>query len=101
MDDGDVRTRARGTVTTVDPVTALAVRGGSARWTDLSRDVARGSLVDAVRRGTVVRPARGVFALPDAEPLQLAALAVGGRISCLSAVQARGWDLLRQPAGST
>ncbi|NAZ81301.1 hypothetical protein GTR02_05680 [Kineococcus sp. R8] len=36
----------------MDPVLALSVRGGSARWSDLSRDVARGTrclpLVEAV-----------------------------------------------------
>lgn len=86
-----------GTVRGVHPHAALAVRGGSARWTDLADDVARGSLLAAVAAGTVLRPARGVFALPGADAAQVAALAVGGRTSCLSAAQARGWDVLRPP----
>jgi len=82
----------------VDPVVALSLRGGSARWCDLQRDVARGTLLRAVRDGRVVRPGRGVFALPEAEPAQLAALRLGGVLSCQTAAAARGWPLLRPPA---
>ncbi|NIZ90498.1 DUF559 domain-containing protein [Kineococcus rubinsiae] len=82
----------------MDPVLALTVRGGSARWSDLGRDVARGTLLRAVRDGRVERPGRGVFALPGADPGQLAALRVGGVLSCHSAAAARGWALLRPPA---
>lgn len=82
----------------MDPVVALSVRGGSARWSDLERDVARGTLLRAVRDGRVLRPARGVFALPAAEPAQLTALRLGGVLSCQSAAAARGWPLLRPPA---
>ena len=81
----------------MDPVLALSLRGGSARWSDLGRDVARGTLLRAVDEGRVLRPGRGVFALPGAEPAQLAALRVGGVLSCQTAAAARGWSLLRPP----
>ena len=86
-----------GTVPLVDPELALSLRGGSARWSDLARDVARSTLLRAVRDGRVQRPGRGVFALPGAEPVQVAALRVGGVLSCQSAAAARGWSLLRPP----
>lgn len=82
----------------MDPVTALQQLGGAARAGDL-RHVARGTLLLAVRRGEVERPARGVFALPGCDRAHLAAVGVNGALTCGSAAGVLGLDLL-QPSST-
>lgn len=80
----------------MDPVTALERLGGAARAGDL-RHVARGTLLSAVRRGDVERPARGVYALPRCDRAHLAAVGVDGALTCGSAAGALGLDLVQPP----
>lgn len=81
----------------MDPVTALQDLGGAARAGELLH-VARGTLLRAVHRGDVDRPARGVFALPRCERDHLAAVGVNGALTCGSAAGALGLDLLEPPS---
>jgi hypothetical protein len=55
----------------------------------------------ALLRGHIVRPARGWFALPDAEESRLAAARLCGVVSHLSAAQLNGWELKRRPQRPT
>jgi hypothetical protein len=49
---------------------ALREHEGVARRSELlAAGVARHDLVSALREGSVLRPARGILALPDADPL--------------------------------
>ncbi|NOL41152.1 DUF559 domain-containing protein [Kribbella sandramycini] len=70
----------------------LAQLGGSATTAQLRRLAKRAALERAVADGTVIRVARGVYALPALGPERLAALAYDGVVSHLSAAQ-----LLRLP----
>ncbi|GAB7192369.1 hypothetical protein NUM3379_30780 [Kineococcus sp. NUM-3379] len=79
------------------PVQALQRLGGAARWSGLRGHVARGTLLAAVDRGDVLRPARGLYALPSCPPGRLAAVAAGGVVSCASAALAHGLDVVRTP----
>lgn len=82
----------------MDPVTALERLGGAARWPALTAlGVGRSTLLEAVRAGTVLRPARGVFALrfgSDEDRIQL--LAARGQLSCGAAAEAHGLDVFAQ-----
>ncbi|WP_369069640.1 DUF559 domain-containing protein [Kineococcus terrestris] len=81
----------------MEPVAALGRLGGAARTAELTGLVARGTLLRAVARGEVLRPARGVFALPSCEPEHLAAVGADGVLTCASAARAHGLDLLAPP----
>lgn len=48
------------------------------------------ALRDAVDDGRLVRPRRGVYALPELLPSGMAALRLGGRLSCVSAARSYG-----------
>jgi very-short-patch-repair endonuclease len=54
-----------------------------------------------LRRGLIVRPTRGWFALPDADEARLAAARLSGVASHLSAAQLYGWELKWRPAQPT
>ncbi|MFB9377834.1 endonuclease domain-containing protein [Kineococcus gynurae] len=83
----------RGTVAAVDAVTALRRLGGAGRRREL-RQVRPGALDRAVREGTVLHPARGVFVLPECEPAHRAAVLVDGELTCEAGAREHGLDLL-------
>ncbi|WP_369070283.1 DUF559 domain-containing protein [Kineococcus terrestris] len=83
----------------MDALTALTECGGAARFARLERLVARRELAAAVRRGEVLRPAPGLYALPGCPADVLAATAVGGVRSCHTAATALGLDLV-DPLGA-
>lgn len=75
----------------------LAERGGVARRRDLAGALRSGrsrldrELAAMVEAGALLRPRRGLYALPDADEAATAAVSVGGIVGCVSA--ARTWDL--------
>lgn len=78
--------------------TALASRGGVARRQGLRADGVTDRQLDrAVRAGIVRRVGRGGYALPDADPALVAAVAVCGVASHASAARLHGLDLHRGP----
>lgn len=87
-------TAARLTVAGMDPVQALVNCGDAARWRRLIRaGVTDGHLRAAVRSGAVVR--RGpVYALPDAAADVVVTAELSGRLTCISAAQHLGLDVL-------
>lgn len=65
--------------------------GGIATSSQLvSTGVTSRELTAAVRGGALLRPRRGVYALPSAPPTGIAAVAHGGRLSCVSAARSYG-----------
>jgi len=65
-------------------------------------------LTEAIRNGLLLRPRRGVYALPGCPPESLLAVRAGGRLSCLAAARSYGlWGgvdrsiHVRVPANST
>jgi very-short-patch-repair endonuclease len=88
---------ARPTVAAMDALSALRQCGGAGRWKRLmAAGVTDGHLRAAVRSGAVVR--RGpVYALPDAAADVLVAAQLSGRLTCLSAAQHLGLDVLQAP----
>lgn len=69
----------------------LVGHGGIATSSQLvAAGVKARELTDAVRGGHLLRPRRGVYALPSATPLALAAVRQGGRLSCVSAARSYG-----------
>ncbi|MEY9951201.1 endonuclease domain-containing protein [Leifsonia sp. EB34] len=69
----------------------LAGLGGIATSNQLvAGGVTARELTAAVRGGRLLRPRRGVYALPSAPPLAIAAVANGGRLSCVSAARSYG-----------
>lgn len=76
----------------------LRALGGFARTRDVAPTSSdRRRLAAAIVAGAVVRVARGVVALPGAEDLA-AALAHGGALTCVSALDVYGLPLLTPPA---
>ncbi|WP_372443540.1 DUF559 domain-containing protein [Microbacterium phyllosphaerae] len=77
------------------PTQALAQYDGVARTETLSRlGVSRHALRSAVRRGEVMAVRRGWVALPDADPMLLAAARRGVLLSCVTLAARRGlWVL--------
>jgi len=70
----------------MDITAALARLGGAARWDELvGRGVTEWALSRARADGRVVSPVRGTYALPGADAAQVAAAALRGQITCVSA----------------
>ncbi|MCB2413356.1 DUF559 domain-containing protein [Demequina sp. TTPB684] len=71
-----------------DLESALVERGGAVRWKTLVElGFAPSSLQRAVNRGAVERPARGVVAVQGASRDAIAVAALGGRLTCVSALR--------------
>lgn len=71
--------------------------GGRARWSDLAVHTTRRRLDAALRRGEVVRLARGRYGLPDLPPSHAAASQACGIVSHLSAAEHHRLSLLLPP----
>lgn len=56
----------------------------------LQRGISGRAITEAVRAGRLLRVRRGIYALPDTAEQLVAAVRVGGRISCLSLLQMIG-----------
>jgi len=70
---------------------SLVTHGGIATSSQLvASGVTARELTAAVRDGRVLRPRRGVYALPSAPRPAIAAVAEGGRLSCVSAARSYG-----------
>lgn len=82
----------------MDVVEAMHRCGGVADHATVLRLCSRRKLRRAVNDGTVVRTARGRFALPTANVALVAAQRVGGVMSHRSAAAWWGWELKEQPA---
>ncbi|GAB2764784.1 type IV toxin-antitoxin system AbiEi family antitoxin domain-containing protein [Sinomonas soli] len=76
-------------------VDALRAHEGVARRSELlAAGVSRGALASAFRDGSVLRPARGIVALHDADPLLVRCLATNSLLTCVSAARRQGlWVL--------
>ncbi len=83
----------------MDAARALDRLGGVARTADLRRFTSRAKLRRAVRRGEVVRLARGRYALPTAQDGLQAAIRLTAVLSHRSAAAYWGWELKTQPPG--
>lgn len=82
----------------MDVKEALTTLGGAARRKDLlAAGVRESKLRKAVAFGAVSVPVRGVLALPGADPAILAACTARAHLACISAAEARGLWVLRQP----
>lgn len=79
------------------PDQALERLGGVAEARVLLRLTSRPRLRHAVRRGLVVREARGRYALPHADEGRRAAMRLSAVASHLSAAAAHGWELKAAP----
>jgi hypothetical protein len=53
-------------------------------------------LTFAVATGLLIRPRRGWYAAPDADPALIRAVRVGGRLGCVSAAERHGWAVARR-----
>lgn len=71
--------------------------GGCATWTEVRRVHSRRALTRAREAGTVVRTARGRYALPDVEAHRALAAARTATLSHLSAAMAHGWKVKTVP----
>lgn len=82
----------------MDAVTALNDMDGAAHWTALAaRGVSRGALLRAVTRGDVIRPARGMFAMPWCPPGVERSVEFGAPLTCVSAFAQWGVPLMQDP----
>ncbi|WP_156165408.1 type IV toxin-antitoxin system AbiEi family antitoxin domain-containing protein [Demequina rhizosphaerae] len=82
----------------MDPVRALVIAGGVARWTDLAdAGVSRGRLLDAVAEGLIKRPHRGCFALPSALSEEVDATIFRGEPCCVSVLVANDVPVVPTP----
>lgn len=71
---------------------------GVARASELHRrGVSRRALAHAVASGELVTVGRGAYALPDAQPPLVRAVRHRASVTCASALQLYGWDLLDKP----
>jgi hypothetical protein len=79
----------------MDVVDALAACGGAARRPDLARlGVDDAALRRASRAGIATQPARGLYALPSADPAHVALLLRRQLLTCISAAPLHGlWVL--------
>lgn len=75
----------------------LAELGGVARYTALGRVLSRAEIDRAVEAGVVVRDARGLYALPEADAARRIALQLGGALSLTSAAVHHGWGVKAVP----
>ena len=85
----------------MEVVEALTWRGGTLEASVLRRLTSRRKIRTALLHGHILRPARGRFALPDAEEARLAAARLCGVASHLSAAQLYGWELKWRPERPT
>ncbi|WP_084075187.1 type IV toxin-antitoxin system AbiEi family antitoxin domain-containing protein [Demequina sp. NBRC 110052] len=82
----------------MDPIDALRRFGGVARWTELERaGVRRGALLSASHRGTVVRPHRGCFALPNAKRAAVLATIFRAQPTCVTWCESVGLQMEQKP----
>ncbi|SEJ15327.1 type IV toxin-antitoxin system AbiEi family antitoxin domain-containing protein [Demequina mangrovi] len=73
----------------MDPVEAVAALGGCARRGQLlRRGLTDPQLLDAVRAGSLTRPHRGCYALPDAPYAAVRARVMSAQLTCISAAVA-------------
>ncbi|MDP9884802.1 very-short-patch-repair endonuclease [Sinomonas atrocyanea] len=78
-------------------VRALRENHGAARRSELlAAGVTRHDLVSAIRTGAVLRPARGILALPDADPLLVRCLTTNSLLTCVSAARRHGLWVLKE-----
>jgi len=75
----------------------LASQGAARRDALFARGVSARALRNAVASGTVILPARGTYALPDAPADVVAAAALRGQVTCLSACERWGIPCLAHP----
>lgn len=75
----------------------LSSMGGTGRAADLVGRCGRRALHRAVAEGSVVRVARGRYALPDIDPATRAAAVAGGVLAGSSAASTYGWSTLHRP----
>src|SRR5262249_12620278 len=79
-------------------VLAPRIRRGVGRWPALRADgVSVRAIQRGVREGLVLQAGRGGYVLPDADPALIAAVAINGVVSHLSAARLHGLDLYQQP----
>ncbi len=72
-------------------MTVLQRFGGFATSTQMSRArVGARELTSAVQSGLILRPRRGIYALPTVPAHALEAVSLGGRLSCVSAARSYG-----------
>jgi very-short-patch-repair endonuclease len=72
--------------------------GGVARRGEVFRDgVSRCELEDALASGLVIRPSRGIYALPDADPVLVRCASTDSLLTCVSAARAHGLWVVREP----
>lgn len=81
----------------MDVVDLLTELGGVARRSALLRIVDRGGLDRAVDSGELIRDARGLYSLPDADDGTRAAARLRGVLSLTSAALAHGWAVKTLP----
>lgn len=82
----------------VDPLVALAELGGAARREQLLvLGVSREAIDCAVAKGHVLRPHRGVSALPTARAEVIFARTFRGQVACVSACDWWGFAMLKRP----
>ncbi|WP_062379538.1 type IV toxin-antitoxin system AbiEi family antitoxin domain-containing protein [Demequina pelophila] len=75
----------------MNPVRALLLADGTARWKELSEaGVSRGSLMRALAAGDVVREHRGCYALPHVDRAEVDATIFRGVPCCVSVLAALG-----------
>lgn len=75
----------------MDPIVALSRLGCVAEVRTLRESgVGKAALASAVAAGSILRVRRGCYALPDADPADVAALAWGGVATCITALAKLG-----------
>ena len=77
--------------------TALAERGGVARWSELKSEVGRRAVEAACRDGIIVRIAHDTYVSDGLDDQLKVRAATGGVLSHLSAAVRHGWSLKTQP----
>lgn len=79
----------------------LRAVGGAARWSALrARGVPATSIRNAVKDGSIVRPAPGVYALPTAPEAQISAARFNAALTCVTAAQYWGLPVIDAVAGT-
>jgi very-short-patch-repair endonuclease len=81
----------------MEVVEALTWRGGVLEAALLYHLTSRRKVRTALENGSVLRVARGRFALPDSDESRRAAARLSGVVSHLSAAQLHGWELKHRP----
>lgn len=82
----------------MDPVVALERLGGNASARQLLRLTTRRRLRRAVKRGRLLRPARGRYVVPTAAEARVAGAQLSAVVCLRSAAAHHGWELKAQPA---